>query len=224
MLPIRNQADVDAAVLELVAIDPVLAPIAARIDTVPLRLRDAGFEGLARIVVSQQVSVASANAIWERLVGRLLPLSTDTVNACNDAQLQEIGLSRPKIKTFRAIVAACHDGLNIEDLAMLPEADARKSLTAIHGIGPWSADVFLMFCAGHRDIFPVGDVALQIIAQHVLDLPQRPSEKLLAKLAQRWQPHRSVAARILWAYYGLQKAAKNTGTQNLDAANSKLPI
>ena len=215
MQAIRNQADVDAAVLDLIEIDPVLAPIAAAIGPAPLRLREPGFEGLARIVISQQVSVASASAIWGRLVARINPLNPENVHANSDDVLKEIGLSRPKIKTLRAITAACSDGLAIEELASMPDKEARATLTAIHGIGPWTADIFLMFCAGHSDIFPVGDIALQIIVQQVLGLRKRPTEKHLTILARRWRPHRSVAARVLWAYYGLQKS---------DAANSKLPV
>lgn len=219
MKPICCQEDVDAAVPELLALDPTLKPLSQAVGTVPLRLREPGFEGLVRIINSQQISVASANAIWTRLEGLVGAFHPEAVEAHSDEALLGAGLSRPKLKTLRALTQTCLDGLNVETLAELPAKEARASLTAIHGIGPWTADIFLMFCAGHPDIFPVGDVALQNIAQDILKLRKRPTEKRLTVLARRWRPHRSVAARLLWAYYGLQRAKSKDG-----ATTSKLPI
>ncbi|MEP0521658.1 MAG: DNA-3-methyladenine glycosylase [Hyphomicrobiales bacterium] len=219
MKPICCQEDVDVAVPQLIALDPVLEPLAKDVGTVPLRLREPGFEGLLRIINSQQISVASANAIWSRfetLVGTVHP---ETICAHSDEVLLGAGLSRPKLRTIRAVTQACLDGLKVEMLAHAPAKEARSELIAIHGIGPWTADIFLMFCAGHPDIFPVGDVALQNIAQDILKLRKRPTEKRLAVLSRRWKPHRSVAARLLWAYYGLQRAKSKD-----DATTSKLPI
>lgn len=219
MQPIRCQEDVNKALQALLVLDPSLRILADQVGTVPLRLREPGFEGLARIVNSQQISVASANAIWTRLSALVDPFTPQRLHALPDAELLGAGLSRPKLKTMRALSQTCLSGLDVEALAQQQPDDARAALTAIHGIGPWTADIFLMFCAGHPDIFPVGDVALQSIAQQVLALDQRPTQKQLAALVQRWMPHRSVAARLLWAYYGLQKSASSTG-----AATSRLPI
>lgn len=219
MKPICCQEDVDAAVPELIALDPRLEPICEAMGTVPLRLREPGFEGLVRIINSQQISVASANAIWTRLEALVVCFHPEAVYAHTDEALLGAGLSRPKLKTLRALTQTCLDGLDVEALAELPAKEARSSLTAIHGIGPWTADIFLMFCAGHPDIFPVGDVALQNITQEILNLRKRPTEKRLAVLARKWKPHRSVAARLLWAYYGLQRAKSKDG-----ATTSKLPI
>lgn len=219
MKPICCQEDVDATVPLLIALDPLLEPIAQAVGTVPLRLREPGFEGLVRIINSQQISVASANAIWTRFEALVGPIHPETIKALSDDALLGAGLSRPKLKTLRALTQTCLDGLHVETLAQVPAKEARGALTAIHGIGPWTADIFLMFCAGHPDIFPVGDVALQNIAQDILTLRKRPTEKRLAVLARRWRPHRSVAARLLWAYYGLQRAKSKDG-----ATTSKLPI
>lgn len=219
MQPIRCQEDVNKGLEALLAKDPSLQMLAEKIGTVPLRLREPGFEGLARIVNSQQISVASANAIWERLSALVDPFMPQVLHDLSDEALLGAGLSRPKLKTMRALSQTCLAGLDVELLAQRPAKDARAALTAIHGIGPWTADIFLMFCAGHPDIFPVKDVALQAIAQEVLNLKKRPSEKHLTVLVRRWLPHRSVAARLLWAYYGLQKS-----TSKDNAATSRLPI
>lgn len=219
MKPICCQEDVDAAVPKLIALDPMLKPISEAVGTVPLRLREPGFEGLVRIINSQQISVASANAIWSRLETLVGPFVPESIDAQSDDALLAAGLSRPKLKSLRSLTKTCLGGLNVETLAGLPAKDARAGLTAIHGIGPWTADIFLMFCAGHPDIFPVGDVALQNIAQDILNLRKRPTEKRLTVLARKWRPHRSVAARLLWAYYGQQRAKSKDG-----ATTSKLPI
>lgn len=219
MQPICCQEDIDTALAALLARDPALRPLADRVGRVPLRLREPGFEGLARIVNSQQLSVASATAIWRRVGTLADPFRPDMLQALSDAELLGAGLSRPKLRTIRALSQACLEGLDVEALARLPAIRARAALTAIHGIGPWTADIFLMFCAGHPDIFPVGDVALQNIARAVLNLRQRPNEKHLARLARRWLPHRSVAARLLWAYYGTQKAGPGE-----NSVTSRLPI
>ncbi len=219
MQPIRCQEDVNRALTALLVQDPALQPLADRVGLVPLRLREPGFEGLARIVNSQQLSVASASAIWQRISALANPFQPDLIQALSDEELLSAGFSRPKLRTIRALSQACLDGLDVEALAQRPAAQARAALTAIHGIGPWTADIFLMFCAGHPDIFPVGDVALQNVARDILNLRKRPSEKHLARLVRRWLPHRSVAARLLWAYYGTQKAASGG-----NSVTSRLPI
>lgn len=219
MQPICCQEDVNKGLEALLKKDPSLEILAQQVGTVPLRLREPGFEGLVRIVNSQQISVASANAIWERLSTLVEPFTPEVLNALSDDALLAAGLSRPKLKTMRALSQSCLAGLDVEKLAQQPARQARAALTAIHGVGPWTADIFLMFCAGHPDIFPVKDVALQAITQDVLNLRKRPSERHLAALARRWLPHRSVAARLLWAYYGLQKSALKD-----NAAMSRLPI
>ena len=115
-------------------------------------------------------------------------------------------MSRPKIKTLRAISEAIAGGLALDDLAHLPEDEAIARLTAVSGIGPWTADIYLMFCIGRADVFAAGDLALQIAAQMLMGLDERPTAKEIAAIAaERWSPWRTVAAGLLWAYYAEAK-------------------
>ncbi len=173
----------------------------------PLRRREPGFAGLAAIIVSQQVSVASAAAIFGRLEARLNPLTAAAALAAGEAALKECGLSRPKIRGILcAARAVVEEGLDLSKLAALPAAEAHRQLVAVKGIGPWTADIFLLFCLGHPDAFPAGDLAMQEAAKLALGLRARPDAKTLEELAERWRPFRGVAARMLWAYYGAVKA------------------
>ncbi len=172
----------------------------------PLRLRAPGFEGLARIIVSQQLSVASAGAIWNRFAEAAQPMEAVTVLALSDDELRAAGLSRPKIKTLRAASAAvAHDGLSLDGFNDHSEEAIHDALTRVSGIGPWTADIFLMFCMGRADAFASGDLALQEAVRIAFDLETRPSAAELLDIAERWRPWRSVAARILWAYYKVVK-------------------
>lgn len=168
----------------------------------PLRRERGGFEGLARIIVGQQVSTASANAIWARFEARVVPMEAQTVAGLEDADLKGAGLSMPKIRTFRAVVDAIGSGnLDFTALDELEDGEVRDRLIAIKGIGPWSADIYLMFCIGRTDAFAPGDLALQIACQRLMALDARPSPVEIERIAERWRPWRGVAARILWAYY-----------------------
>jgi DNA-3-methyladenine glycosylase II len=167
-----------------------------------VRKTDPGFAGLARVITGQQLSVTSARAIWsrfERLEGALTPggylqLSEDAVRS--------VGFSAGKYRTVRALAAAVIEGqLDIDALEAMPAADAVAALSAIKGIGPWTAEIYLMFCAGHPDIFPVGDLALQKAVAHAFDLEARPMGKALAAIAEPWAPHRATAALLFWRYY-----------------------
>ncbi len=176
----------------------------------PLRRNAGGFAGLARIVVGQQVSVASANAIWTRFATIAHPMSPEIVAALSDDHYRAAGLSRPKIKTLRAIATAALHDLDFDRIGSMDEDAARAALTQISGIGPWTADIYLMFCLGRADVFAPGDLALQEAARLALALDVRPPSNELAAIAdQRWKPWRGVAARLLWHYYAATKAAKS---------------
>ena len=177
----------------------------------PLRRRAAGFEGIARIVVAQQVSVASANAIWARFEAAAQPMTAKTVTAMTDGDMRGAGLSRPKIRTLRAVSHAVTAGLDLENLDALDDAQVHEALTAISGIGPWTADIFLLFNLGRADAFAQGDLALQVAAQMLMGLDERPTADELLIIAERWRPWRGVAARLLWAYYAVAKAQKGGG-------------
>ncbi len=213
MRPIETDADVAEGLAELARIDPRLAPVIEIAGPVPLRRRPPGFEGLARIVVAQQVSAQAATSIWakfERTVGILpeRPLTAATIDAHDDATLKSAGLSAPKVRTLRAIAAACGGGLALDAAATLEVEAAIAELTAIKGIGVWTAEVFLLFCAGHPDVFPAGDLALRAAVGDALALPDRPSEKAVRDIAGAWHPWRGVAARLFWAFYAARRAGR----------------
>jgi DNA-3-methyladenine glycosylase II len=203
---IDSEADLAIGLKALLAADPRFAEISARAGPPPLRRRPGGFAGLAAIVVSQQVSTASAGAIWGRLNAAFEPFGSKAVRRARPAKLQRIGLSAAKIRTLKAIAKAVEDGtLDLAALASLPADDAHALLTSVHGIGPWTADIYLLFCLGHADAWPAGDLALQEAARIAFALDARPTAKAMVPLAEPWRPWRGVAARLLWAYY---RAAK----------------
>ena len=177
---------------------------------VPLRLRPGGFDGLSEIVISQLVSKASASAIHHRFKIHISTLTPDSCLNADEETWRAIGMSRPKQTTLRAIATALKNrSLNLDSLINLPVEQAVKQLTAIKGIGPWTADIYLLFCVGHPDIFPSGDLALREAAKIIWSLEHRPLDKDLRKLTSRWSPWRGVAARLLWAFYAAGKNKKD---------------
>jgi DNA-3-methyladenine glycosylase II len=199
---IHTESDLDAALARLVAADPRLAAVLATAGRPPLRRRPGGFEGLASIVVSQQLSVASASAVWTRLGAALDPFHHETVRRARRSTLQRAGLSAPKIRTLKAVAAAIHQGaIDLDTLGGVEPEDAHARLTALHGIGPWTADIYLLTCLGHADAWPAGDLALQEAARIAFALASRPTTKEMGPLAEGWRPWRGVAARLLWTYY-----------------------
>jgi DNA-3-methyladenine glycosylase II len=203
---IENEADLAAAVERLVAVDPRIGEMIALGGPPPLRRREGGFAGLASIVCSQQLSTASAAAIWGRLAAAFDPFDHEAILAARTPKLQRAGLSLPKIRTFKTIARAVRDGeIDLDALGEMPAEEAHAALVAIKGIGPWTADIYLMFCIGHADAFPAGDLALQEAARIVLKKRKRPTAKQLEKIAEAWRPYRGVAARVLWAYYRVAK-------------------
>ncbi len=201
-LLLDSEAALAEGLAELCRTDPHIAALVEAGLRPPLRKRTPGLPGLVSIVVGQQVSTASAAAILGRLHAAFPELSATAIAAAPDSELLGVGLSRPKLKTLRAIAAAILEGrIELASLAEMPAEAAHAALTAIPGIGPWTADIYLLFCLGHPDIFPAGDLALQEAARSLLDLPARPSAKALALIAERWHPWRGVAAGVLWAHY-----------------------
>jgi DNA-3-methyladenine glycosylase II len=199
---IDTEADIAAGLDALIAADPRLAGIAAAAGALPLRRRAGGFAGIAAIVVSQQLSTASASAIWGRLAAAYDPFTPQALIRARPERLARLGLSMPKIRALKEIAKAIRGGvLDCDGLPALPADTAHQALCAIHGIGPWTADVYLLFCLGHPDAWPAGDLALQEAARLAFGLPARPTAKEIAILAEPWRPWRGVAARLLWAYY-----------------------
>lgn len=203
---IETEDDIRKGVRALRRKCPVMRRVHDATGDPPLRRRAAGFEGLARIIVGQQVSVASANAIWARCTAGITPFAPETVSGLDDDALRACGLSGPKIRTLRSVTAAILDGsLPIDRLAMAREDDIHAQLCAVKGIGPWTADIYLMFCLGKPDAFAPGDLALQVAAQHAFGLEDRPGPDVLSEMAEAWRPWRGVSARLLWAYHKVVK-------------------
>lgn len=201
MQKIVTLEDVRRGLDELCAFDPRLAKIRGMAGEVPLRLSEPGFRSLASIVISQQVSRASADAIFGRLVRIVDPLTPQAILAAGETVFRDAGLSRPKQRGLIAVAQAVADGLDLNHLCTLEAGEAMALLTAVPGIGPWTAEVYLLFAAGHPDIFPARDVALQTAVGHALGIEPRPPEKMLIQIAESWSPWRGVAARLFWAYY-----------------------
>ncbi|TCV70975.1 DNA-3-methyladenine glycosylase II [Neorhizobium sp. R1-B] len=198
---IRGPSDIQAGLEALVELDPRLVSIVGAAGPVPLRLNEPGFAGLASIIVSQMVSRASAEAIWGRITAAG-PVTAAGYAALDPAVVATFGLSRAKAATLLNLSTAISQGLiDLESICELETGEAIRTMTALPGIGPWTAGVYLMFCGGHPDIFPSGDVALQAAVGHALGLEARPQAKDLAAMAEAWRPWRSVAARLFWAYY-----------------------
>src|ERR1700720_1868370 len=199
---LHNETDLDAALAILTAGDVRLAKLIDVAGRPALRRRPAGFPGLCAIICSQQLSTASAAAIWGRLFASFAPFHHYAIRPARAAGIARLGLSRPKIKTLKAISAAIAKGaIDLEALAGMEADEAHAALTALHGIGPWTADIYLLFCLGHADAWPAGDLALQEAARLAFGLKRRPSAKDMVTLAQEWRPWRGVAAHVLWNYY-----------------------
>ena len=209
---IATDADIAAGVMMLTMACPHMAKAHALTGPPPLRRWSPAFDGLARIIVGQQLSTASAAAILKRLTLAVDPLDAPTLLAASSDSLRAAGLSAGKIATLRAVSAAVAAGaLDFAALQRASEDSVRSQLTAIRGIGPWTADIYLLFCRGDADAFAPGDLALQTGAQHLMDLSARPSVNDLTDIAGRWRPWRGVAARLLWAYYGALKKPAERG-------------
>ena len=198
----KDQKSLDRAVEALAKTCRIMHFIHRRHGTPPLRDYSSGFTGLAKIVTGQQLSAQSAAAIWSRVETGIRPFTADALLALNDTQLSGFGLSGGKIRTLRAIAGEAAAGTL--DFAAINEArneDIHARLTAIHGVGPWSADIYLLFALRRADAFPAGDLALQIAAQKHFRLDERPAPDRLLELSQRWRPFRGAAARMLWSDY-----------------------
>ncbi len=205
---IHTEVDLDAALAALAKADPRFVSLITKAGRPPLRRRSDGFAGLAAIVVSQQLSTASANAIWGRLAAAFDPLDPEAILRARPARLARLGLSAPQIRALKEIARAVKRGdLALAALGELAAEEAHAALTAVHGIGPWTADIYLLSCLGHADAWPAGDLALQEAVRLAFKLPARPTAREMIALAERWRPWRAVAARILWSYYRTAIAA-----------------
>jgi len=198
---IQTEADIAEGCAHLSAVEPRFAAALDLTGQPPLRRRDGGYAALLKAICSQQLSVAAADAVWSRLeqAGAADP---EALMRLDEDRLRTCGLSRPKIRYARALAEA---DLDYGALAEMPEREAVAALTAVKGIGVWTAEIYLMFSVGRADVFAPGDLALQESARALFGLAERPGEKALRARAEGWAPWRAVAARLLWSYYRVEK-------------------
>ena len=202
----ETQSDLEDAMQTLVKQDPRLKAVLAATGMPALRQREPGFAGLAHIVCGQQVSTASAAAIWGRLSAAFDPFDHHAIRKARTDRLGRLGLSGAKIKTLKNLAREITaDRLNFDVLTYEDVDAAHNTLTALHGIGPWTADVYLLFCLGHGDAWPAGDIAIQEGVKVGLGLKTRPTAKQMAPLAEPWRPLRGAAAHLWWSYYRVLK-------------------
>ncbi len=204
---IQSHDDLTEGAAWLAQAEPRFAPVLDQVGDLPLRLKPPGFKGLVEIIISQQVSVASADAIRLRMAEAGL-FHPSKVRTAGQDRLRAAGLSKPKARYVHALALS---DLDYAALERLPDGDAIAALTGLLGIGPWTAQIYVMFCLGRADMFPPGDLALQEAARVLFDLDARPTPEALALMAQQWSPWRSVAARALFAYYRIIKQREGLG-------------
>jgi DNA-3-methyladenine glycosylase II len=224
---LNTQAELESAVNALVEQDPRLQPVLKLAGMPTLRRRDPGYAGLAAIVCGQQLSTASAAAIWARVSAAFDPFHHDTLRRARADRLGRLGLSAAKIKTLKNLARElATERLNLEALANQEADAAHQALTALHGIGPWTADVYLLFCLGHGDAWPAGDLAVQEAVKIGLGLPTRPTTKEMASLAEPWRPIRGAAAYLWWTYYRALKKREGVigASEKTNAVLNETPV
>ncbi|MEO9167407.1 MAG: DNA-3-methyladenine glycosylase 2 family protein [Aestuariivirga sp.] len=194
----QKQADLEAAIVALGKIEPRFAAVHAAHGTPSLRKAKPSLETLMKVVTEQFLSIKAADAIWARAKTRIGEVAVENVLAVSVEEFLALGVSRGKAKCFHACASA---NIDFRALSKMPIEELRKRLLAIWGIGPWTADIYLLSVVGHGDAWPSGDVALQASAHHLFNMRKRPDAKKLEKLALKWRPHRAAAARLLWAHY-----------------------
>jgi len=191
-----------SAVRGLANADPALAASVERFGPPPLWAREPTYATLVRLILEQQVSLASARAAFDRLeVALASTIEPKAFLELSDAELRAIGFSRQKAGYASDLAAALADGFDLQGLADLPDEEVRSSLMRLRGIGRWTADIYLIMCLRRPDVWPHGDQALATAALELLELPARPTFDALELRARSWRPHRATAARILWHHY-----------------------
>lgn len=198
---IQGHACVAEGAAHLCASEPRFAHAYAQTGPLPLRLKRDGYATLLNAIVSQQVSVAAADAIWKRVKAAGLTGPRKVIWATED-ELRACGLSRQKVRYAKELAKA---GINYEGLRETPTDEVIKTLVEVPGIGVWTAEIYAMFSLGRADVFAPGDLALQEAARMLFDLDERPKDRALRQMAESWSPWRGVAARLLWAYYKVEK-------------------
>lgn len=204
---------------ELVGADKRLAKIAAIAGPLAFSKREGGFEALLSIVASQQLSAAAADTIFARLKQCIAPFEPEVLLAASDTTLRDAGLSAPKQRHMRSVATRMLSReLDLEAISRMSDEDAHAHLTDTPGIGPWTADIYLMSYLGRADIWPVGDVALQAAVGRALRLKERPDIDAMLALGERWRPWRTIAARLFWTHYRVTQESKKRHDKDAKAA------
>jgi DNA-3-methyladenine glycosylase II len=202
MKRLDTERDLAMAVEYLLTAEPRFALVVERHGLPPLRRCEAGLECLLRIVTDQLISLRAGEAIWNRLKQTLHSLEPDAVLACPQSDLRALGLSGAKARTFHAAAMAFRNGrIPTANLEVAADEDIVRGLLEIPGVGPWTANIYLMTAVRSADAWPAADLALQSAAEDLLALPGKPSARLMASLAEAWRPWRSAAALLLWSHY-----------------------
>jgi DNA-3-methyladenine glycosylase II len=211
-LNVHDETELTAAIRALAQTCPAIRRAYRTVGVPAWRTREPTYAGLASIIAYQQVSTKAAATIWGRVVKRLGKVTPKAVLATDIDDLRADGLSRPKISHIRSIATAVEDGsLNFRRLGRAPDDDARAELVAVKGIGPWTADVFLMFALGRPDVFPHADIGLSEAYRMLAGEEKRRPPKDFLEVGERWRPYRGVAAAMLWAYIGHARQRETGG-------------
>lgn len=209
---VEDKAELGAAIKSLAKTCPVIRQAHKSVGVPDWRTRPAGYAGLARIIAFQQLSTKAAATIWGRVEIKLGKVTPKSVLAAEIDDLRACGMSRPKIAHLRSIATAVEDGsLNLRRVARASDDAAREELTAVKGIGPWTADVYLMFCLGRWDVFPHADIGLSEAYRMISGERKRHPPKKFQRTGERWRPYRGVAAHMLWAYINAARDAQRGG-------------
>ncbi|MCG3882819.1 DNA-3-methyladenine glycosylase 2 family protein [Psychrobacter sp. Ps3] len=198
MTTLDSSAELKTHIQALIELEPRFAPVYEQVGVPSLRRNEGGFAALLRAIVGQQLSVAAASSIWQRLVDANL-ITPKTLIQADDEDLRAQGLSRQKIRYVRSLVD--HD-IDYQALTTMSDGEVIDTLTAVTGIGRWTAEMYLLFSLGRADILAVDDLAIRVAAMALLELPERPTPKQLKVATQSWSPYLSAASLLLWAYYG----------------------
>ena len=198
---ITSKECISEGLMALGKLEPKFKKAIKTIEEIPLRRTSEGFDRLLSTIVSQQLSVAAADAIWNKI--ELAGFNKiQKIRKVSDQELRDVGLSKQKIKYVRSLANA---NINYRSLRTMPTSQVVNELTQVSGIGNWTAEIYAMFSLGRADVFAPGDLALQEATRVLFNLPKRPSEKNLRSMAKDWSPWQAVAARLLWSYYNQQK-------------------
>ena len=198
---ITSQECISEGLVALNKLEPKFRQAINAIDEIPLRRTSGGFDRLLSTIVSQQLSVAAADAIWKKI--ELAGLNQiNKIKIVSDQDLRQVGLSKQKVRYVRSLANA---KINYDALKAMPTSEVVSELTQVSGVGNWTAEIYAMFSLGRADVFAPGDLALQEATRLLFNLSERPSEKELRVMAKEWSPWQAVAARLLWSYYNDQK-------------------